>query len=103
MRRRMHPDVGDLVEPVPPLLIEVRIIGKRAAVDEIVTEIADRPLDFALGLGAIRPARARREAPVVREAEKLKIADERATLLYCRERFVIDSFEQIGTDPNFPA
>jgi hypothetical protein len=29
-------------------------------------------------------------------------ADERATLLYCRERFVIDSFEQIGTDPGFP-
>ncbi len=29
-------------------------------------------------------------------------ADERATLLYCRERFVIDSFEQIGTDPDFP-
>ena len=30
-------------------------------------------------------------------------ADERATLLYCRERFVIDSFEQIGTDPDFPS
>jgi len=29
-------------------------------------------------------------------------ADERAALLYCRERFVIDSFEQIGTDPDFP-
>jgi len=36
------------------------------------------------------------------EGEVSVPADERATLLYCRERFVIDSFEQIGTDPSFP-
>jgi hypothetical protein len=39
-------------------------------------------------------------APLVGEVPSP--ADERATLLYCRERFVIDSFEQIGTDPAFP-
>jgi hypothetical protein len=36
------------------------------------------------------------------EGEVPTPADERAALMYCRERFVIDSFVQIGTDPNFP-
>jgi hypothetical protein len=30
-------------------------------------------------------------------------ADQRAALLFCRERFVVDSYEQIGTDPSYPA
>ena len=45
----MHPHIGDFVEPLATLLIEIRIIGKRPSVDEIVAEIADGPLDFALG------------------------------------------------------
>jgi hypothetical protein len=47
-RRRMHPDIGDIVEPLPALLIEIRIIGKCPAIDEIVAEVADRTLDFAV-------------------------------------------------------
>ena len=79
-RRGVHPHIGDVVEPLPALLIEIRIIGKRPPVDEIVAEVAHGTLDLALGLRAVRPTRARREAPVVREAEKLEIAHERATL-----------------------
>jgi hypothetical protein len=79
-RRGVHPHIGDVVEPVASLLIEIGIIGKRAAVGEIVAEVAHGPLDLALGLGAIRPTRARCEAPVVREAEKLEIADKRPAL-----------------------
>ena len=76
----MHPHIGHVVEPVASLLIEIPIIRKRPAVGEIVSEIAHGTLDFALGLRAVRPTGARREAPVVREAEKLEIAHERATL-----------------------
>jgi hypothetical protein len=61
-------------------LIEVRVVGKRPAVDEIVPQVADRTLDRALGLRAVGPTRARREAPVVREAQKLELADGRAAL-----------------------
>ena len=78
--RGMHPDIGDLVEPVAALLIEIGIIGKRPPVHEIVAEIAHRTLHFALRLRAVGPARARREAPVMGEAEKLEIAHERAPL-----------------------
>ena len=79
-RRGVHPHIGDVVEPLASLLIEIGIIGKRAAVGEIVAEIAYGTLDFAFGLCAIRPTRARREAPVMRDAEKLEIAHECATL-----------------------
>src|SRR5215213_2103442 len=76
----MHPHIRDAVEPLSSLLIEIGLIGKRPSVGEIVAEIAHGPLDFALGLRAVRPTRPRREAPVMREAEKLEIAHERAAL-----------------------
>ena len=79
-RRPVHPHIGDVVEPLASLLIEIRVIGKRPTVDEIVAQVAHRTLDFALGLRAIGSTRARREAPVMREAEKLEIAHERAAL-----------------------
>ena len=60
------------------LLIEIGIMQERAAVDEIAAQVADRALDFALGLRAIRTTGAWREVPVAREAEKLHIADEGA-------------------------
>jgi hypothetical protein len=28
--------------------------------------------------------------------------DEASTTLYCRQRFVIESYEILGTEPNFP-
>ena len=34
------------------------------------------------------------------EGEQIE-ADSRAAILYCRERFVVDSYEQIGTDPGY--
>jgi hypothetical protein len=77
VRRGVHPDIGHVVKPSPTLLIQIRISAKRPAVDEIVTEVADGTLDFTLGLGAVWAAGARREAPVVREAEKLEITHER--------------------------
>jgi hypothetical protein len=45
----VHPHIGNVVEPCPALLVEIRSIGKRPPVDEIVTEIAHGSLDFALG------------------------------------------------------
>jgi hypothetical protein len=48
----MDPHVGDVVEPLPSLLIEIGVIEKPPAVDEIVAQIAHRTLDFAFGLRA---------------------------------------------------
>lgn len=56
LRGAMHPRIGDRGEPVEHLRVQVCIRQKRAPVQEAVTQVADRPLDFALGLDAIRPA-----------------------------------------------
>ena len=76
----MQAHIGHALKPVLPLLLEVAVIDEGAPVDEIAAQITDWALDLALRLRAIRPARARREAPVVREAERLRIADQRAAL-----------------------
>jgi hypothetical protein len=71
-RRGVHARIGDVVEPVAALLIEIGIISKRPPIDEIVAEIPHGTLDLALGLCPVRPTGARREAPVMREAKKLE-------------------------------
>ena len=76
----MHPHIGDTLEPVPALLVEIGVIEEVAAVDEIVPHVADRTLDLALGLRAVRATGARGEAPVAREAQELRIAHQRAAL-----------------------
>ena len=53
-RGSMDAYVGDLVEPLLSLLLEVGVVEERPAVDEVVAQIADRTLDFPLGLRAIR-------------------------------------------------
>ena len=36
------------------------------------------------------------------DGEQAMLVDSRTAELFCRERFVLDAFEVIGTDPNFP-
>ena len=68
----MHTHVGDVPEPLSPLLLEIRVVEKHPTLDEIVSEVARLTLEFALGLGLVRPARTRRNR-VVREAEKVEV------------------------------
>ena len=74
----MYPYIRHALEPELPLLIEIGIVKKGAAIDEIATHVAHGPLDFAFRLCPVWAARPRREAPVVGEPEKLEIADQRA-------------------------
>ena len=69
----MNPHIGDLGEPAGALIGEVRIPKKLAAVEKAGAEVADRSLDFAFCLRAIRTARANTEAPVRGEAPELGI------------------------------
>lgn len=72
----MEADIGDTIEPLLTLRIEIGIMQKAAAVHEIAAQIPNGSLDFALGLCTIRAAGARREAPVVRETEKLHVTNQ---------------------------
>ena len=74
----MESYIRDVIQPRLSLLIKIGIVEKRTAVHEIAAKIANGALDFPFGLRAIRPAGPRRKAPMTREAEKLRIADQRA-------------------------
>src|SRR5688572_15719793 len=76
----MQTHIGHALEPALPLVIEIGILQEVPAVDELAAQVADRALDFALRLGPIRAACARREAPMMGEAEELRVAHERAAL-----------------------
>ena len=41
----MHTRIGDRVEPVPHLDIEVVEIAERGAEEEVLADVAERPLD----------------------------------------------------------
>jgi hypothetical protein len=48
--------IGDRVEPMPELSVEIIEVAERTAEEEVLANIAERPLDLALGLGPVRPA-----------------------------------------------
>ena len=73
VRRPVHTRIRHRVEPPQALRVQVAVAEKLAPVEEVRADVADRPLHFAFGLRAIRPARANPKAPVRREAEKLRI------------------------------
>jgi hypothetical protein len=50
MRRAVQAHIRHALEPTLTLLIQIGIVQKGAAVDEIAAEVADGTLDFALGL-----------------------------------------------------
>ena len=52
----MAAPIGDLLAPVSELLIKILQITKVAAQKEVLTDIAIRPLNLALGFGAIGSA-----------------------------------------------
>ena len=65
--------VGRALQPPRRLLVQILVVDERASVEEVLPEVADRPLHLALGLRPVRPARARHEAPVRREAQELRV------------------------------
>ena len=48
--------IGDPVEPVLELPVEVVEITEAAALEEVLADVAERPLHLALGLGPVGPA-----------------------------------------------
>lgn len=58
--------VGDPAKPVSELEVEIIEIAERAAQEEVFTDVAERPLDLALGFRPIGTAGAWQEAIVPR-------------------------------------
>ena len=79
-------DVGNGVEPVDQLKVQIVEVAESAAEEEVLTDIAERPLDFALGLGPVWPAGARLEAVVPRQREQRPVVDNVADIVLAGHR-----------------
>ena len=74
--RGVDPRVGDGVEPVPQLGVEVLEVAERAGEEEVLADVAERALDLALGLGPVRPAGAGLEAVVPGQVQQRPVVDD---------------------------
>src|SRR5690606_38074550 len=63
-RGGVHPGIGDAVQPATQLLVQVVQVPERAGQEEVLADVAERPLDLALGLGPERQAGSRVAAVV---------------------------------------
>jgi len=101
LRGGMHTWIGDRVEPVPQLRIEVVEVAKRSAKEEVLANVAERTLDLALGLGSIGPTGARLEAIVSRQVEKGTVVDDEAVRIFTDDRglhAVVENFARCAAD-----
>jgi hypothetical protein len=78
--RRMGARIGNLVEPLAELLIEIVEVAEAPAEEEVLADVAERTLDLALCLGPIRLARLWQVAVVAGEREQRAIVDDVAGL-----------------------
>ena len=62
------------------LRVEIVEVAEAAAEEEVLADVAERPLDLALRLGPVRPAGLRQEAVVAGELEQGAVVDDVAGL-----------------------
>jgi hypothetical protein len=70
MGRGVHPRIGDRIQPMAQLTVEVVKIAEDPAEEEVLADVSERPLDLALGLGPIGPAGTRLEAIMASEIDE---------------------------------
>ena len=77
--RAVQTDIGDRVEPVAELGVEIVEIAEAAGQEEVLPDVAEGPLDLALRLGPIGPAGFGQEAVVLRQGEQRAVVDDVAS------------------------
>ncbi len=72
--------VGHLVEPLGELGVQVVEVAEAAGEEEVLADVAERPLDLALGLCPVGPAGLEDEAVVGGEGQQLVVVDDAALI-----------------------
>src|SRR3954452_24541511 len=72
---RMHPRIGDRVQPLLQLDVEVCEIPERTGKEEVFTDVAEWPFDFPLRLRPVGTAGARLIAVMPGEIEQGAVLD----------------------------
>ncbi len=68
--------IGDLVEPLAELAVEVVAVAEAAAEEEVLPDVAERPLHLALGLGPVGLAGLGQVAVVPGELDQGAVVDD---------------------------
>lgn len=76
----MRPHVGHFIQPPLGLCIQVCVVEKAAAVEEVLPQVANVPLHLALGIGSMDSAGPRTKLPVVRETQELQVLHQGVTV-----------------------
>ena len=74
--RRMHARVGHRPEPMGELSVQVVEIAEQAGEEEVLADVAERPLDFPLGLGPVGAAGLRMEAVMCGTVDQRAVVDD---------------------------
>jgi hypothetical protein len=97
-------DVGEGTEPVDELSVEVIEVAEATADKEVLSDIADiaeRPLDLALGLGPIGPAGARLKAIMLRQREQRTVVSDVALIVLAGHRglhAIVEDLDRYAAD-----
>jgi|tagenome__1003787_1003787.scaffolds.fasta_scaffold20380131_1 hypothetical protein len=86
MRCGVHPRIGDCIEPMPKLAIEIVEIPERAAEEEVLADVSERPLDLALRLRPTWAACARLKAIMPSKIEKRGIINHETVRILAEDR-----------------
>jgi len=98
LRRGVAARVGDGVEPMAELAVEIVEIAERPRQKEILPDIAERSLDLALRLGAVGPTGPRMEAEVAGEVDQATIVDDAVGITLASDRSLHPIVEQLAGD-----
>src|SRR4051812_3701877 len=74
----MPAGVGDAVQPLPELCVQVLQATERPAEEEVLADVAEGALDLALGLGAVGLAGLGHETVVRRQVQEFGVVDDAA-------------------------
>ena len=78
--RGMDARIGDLIEPLAELRVEIVEVSKAATEEEVLADVTERALDLSLGFGPVWLARLWQETVVAGKLEQGAIVDDVARL-----------------------
>lgn len=97
--RAMQTGVGNGVEPVDQLDVDILEVAEAAGQEEVLPDIAERPLDLALGFGPIGTAGPRLE-PVMRgQRQQRAVLDDVSQPIFAGHRGLHAVVKDLDRDP----
>ena len=99
LRGGVDTGIGDVVEPTAELSVEIVEVAERTAEEEVLANVAERPFNFALGLGPVRPAGTGLETVMPGKIEEAAVIDDEAFGILADDRGLHAVIEDLARSP----